>query len=254
MAMFIYGFSKLPEKPGWMLMTGGAAAGLLFYYAEKKTDTPVFDFRLFIRNRVFALSSVAALLHYAATAATGFFMSLYLQLVHHLDSRAAGLIMISQPLAMMILSPLAGRLSDKINPGIVASSGMALTASGIFSLCFISLGTPVAIIVLLLSIMGTGFAFFSSPNSNAVMSSVGKKHFGIASGVVGTMRVIGQSLSMGLAMMILTLYTGKQTVSEVHPDAFLKGMRTAFFIFSLLCILGIIASLARNNVKTNPEA
>ncbi len=54
--------------------------------------------------------------------------------------------------------------------------------------------------------MGIGFALFSSPNSNAIMSSVEKKHLGVASGVVGTMRMVGQMLSMGIAMMLLARF------------------------------------------------
>jgi hypothetical protein len=95
--------------------------------------------------------------------------------------------------------------------------------------------------------MGIGFGLFSSPNSNAIMSSVEKKHLGVASGVVGTMRMVGQMLSMGIAMMILSVYIGqKQITPDVYPG-FVAGMRTGFVIFSILCIIGIFASLARNS-------
>jgi hypothetical protein len=95
--------------------------------------------------------------------------------------------------------------------------------------------------------MGIGFGLFSSPNSNAIMSSVEKKHLGVASGVVGTMRMVGQMLSMGIAMMIISLYIGKKPVTpDVYPG-FMAGMRTGFIIFSMLCVLGIFASLARNS-------
>ncbi len=251
LALFIYGFSKLSGTTGWILMLCGLITGFLFFFSEKHTTHPVFDFGLFANNRIFTLSSLAALIHYAATAATGFFMSLYLQYIHGLNSNIAGLIMISQPLSMMALSPIAGKLSDKIKPGILASFGMGMTAVGLSSLCFISLHTSLPIIIFILIIMGIGFAFFSSPNSNAIMSSVEKKHFGIASGVVGTMRVIGQSFSMGITMMILTFYIGKQPVSQLQSEGLLHGMKTAFIIFSFLCIPGILASLARNKTKDN---
>jgi MFS family permease len=94
--------------------------------------------------------------------------------------------------------------------------------------------------------MGIGFGLFSSPNSNAIMSSVEKKHLGVASGVVGTMRMIGQMLSMGIAMMLLSLYLGKQAINPSNYSGFITGMRTGFIIFSVLCIAGIFASLARN--------
>jgi EmrB/QacA subfamily drug resistance transporter len=247
LASFMYGFSKLPSTLGWILLTTGLVFAITFLFFERNTDNPVFDIRLILRNRVFAFSGLAALIHYSATSATGFFISLYLQYVHGLDSRSAGLIMISQPVAMALLSPLAGKLSDKINPGKIASFGMGLTASGLVMLCFMNEQTPDYLIVLLLLIMGVGFGLFSSPNSNAIMSSVEKKHLGVASGLVGTMRMVGQMLSMGIAMMLLSLYLGKQAINPSNYSGLIAGMRTGFAIFSVLCVLGIFASLARNS-------
>jgi EmrB/QacA subfamily drug resistance transporter len=245
-ASFMYGFSKLPAAAGWYFLLSGLALGLLFLIFENRTSNPVFDIKLILQNRVFAFSGLAALIHYSATSATGFFISLYLQYLHGLDARSAGLIMISQPLAMTLLSPVAGKLSDKRNAGVIASLGMGLTATGLIFLCFITSQTSHLIIALLLILMGTGFGLFSSPNSNAIMSSVEKKHLGVASGVVGTMRMIGQMLSMGIAMMILSVYIGNQQITPGVFPGFVAGMRTGFIIFSILCVIGIFASLARN--------
>jgi hypothetical protein len=95
--------------------------------------------------------------------------------------------------------------------------------------------------------MGTGFGLFSSPNSNAIMSSVEKRHLGVASGVVGTMRMVGQMMSMGIAMMLIALFLGQQIINPETYPGLIKGMRMGFVIFSILSILGIFASLARNN-------
>ncbi len=245
-ASFMYGFSKLPSAAGWIFLGSALILGLLFVFFEKSITNPVFDIRLILRNRVFAFSGIAALIHYSATSATGFFISLYLQYLKGFDSQTAGFIMISQPVMMALLSPLAGKLSDKYNPGIIASIGMGLTATGLIMLCFVSETSPILLIISFLIIMGVGFGLFSSPNSNAIMSSVEKKHLGVASGVVGTMRMVGQMLSMGIAMMLLALYIGKEAiVPETYPGL-IKGMRTGFIIFSILCVLGIFASLARN--------
>ena len=246
LASFMYGFSKLPSTPGWIFLGSGIILATGFLLFEKKISNPVFDVRLILRNRVFAFSGIAALIHYSATSATGFFISLYLQYLKGFDARTAGLIMISQPVMMALLSPLAGKLSDKRNPGVIASLGMGLTATGLILLCFVNENTPVSSIVFLLLLMGTGFGLFSSPNSNAIMSSVEKRHLGIASGVVGTMRMVGQMLSMGIAMMLLALYIGKERINPSTYNGLMHSMKTGFMIFSVLCILGIFASLARN--------
>ena len=250
---FMYGFSRLPSAYGWVFLFAGILMAVAFLYFEKKIANPVFDVRLILRNRVFAFSGIAALIHYSATSATGFFVSLYLQYLKDLDARSAGLIMISRPVAMALLSPIAGKLSDKKNPGVIASTGMGLTATGLILLCFIKETTPVYLIVLLLLIMGIGFGLFSSPNSNAIMSSVDKRHLGVASGVVGTMRMVGQMMSMGIAMMLLALYIGKQTINPSTYPGLISAMRMGFVIFSILSVVGIFASLARNEKLGNKK-
>jgi EmrB/QacA subfamily drug resistance transporter len=245
-ASFMFGFSKLPSSAGWIILGSALILGLFFVFFEKNISNPVFDVRLILRNRVFAFSGIAALIHYSATSATGFFISLYLQYLKGFDARTAGFIMISQPVMMALLSPLAGKLSDRYNAGVIASFGMGLTATGLIMLCFVNETSPILLIISLLIIMGIGFAFFSSPNSNAIMSSVEKKHLGVASGVVGTMRMVGQMLSMGIAMMLLALYLGQEAIVPETYSGLIKGMKTGFAIFSVLCILGIFASLARN--------
>jgi len=243
---FMYGFSILPSSIGWIFLVTGALTAVVFIMFEKRGSNPVFDIRLMLHNRVFAFSGLAALIHYSATSATGFFISLYLQYIKDFDARSAGLIMISQPLAMALLSPMAGRLSDEFNAGVIASIGMGFTALGLILLCFITPATPVYMIIALLLLMGIGFGLFSSPNSNAIMSSVEKRHLGVASGVVGTMRMVGQMFSMGIAMMLIAVFIGKQTINPSTYHGLISGMRTGFVIFSLLSVAGIFASLARN--------
>ena len=242
----MYGFSKLPSSVGWICIAFAILFAVGFLVIENKISNPVFDIQLIMKNRIFAFSGIAALINYSATSAIGFFISLYLQYLKGLDARTAGLIMISQPIAMTLMSPLAGKLSDKKNPGTIASAGMGITASGLILFCFISESTPNYIIILLLLLMGIGFGLFSSPNSNAIMSSVEKRHLGVASGVVGTMRMVGQMMSMGIAMMLIALYIGKQTINPATYPGLISAMRTGFVIFSILSVLGIFASLARH--------
>jgi len=244
---FMYGFSRLPASMGWIVLSAGIIVAAVFVFVEKKTHNPVFDIRLMLHNRVFAFSGIAALINYMATSATGFFISMYLQYIKGFEAGEAGLIMISQPVAMTILSPLAGKLSDKYNPGVIASIGMGLTAAGLLMMCFITPETSFIVIIVLLLLMGIGFGLFSSPNSNAIMSSVEKRYLGVASGVVGTMRMAGQMMSMGIAMMLIALFIGKKPIDKSTFHGLMYGMKTGFVVFSLLSVTGIFASLARNS-------
>ncbi|HSO78014.1 MAG TPA: MFS transporter [Bacteroidales bacterium] len=247
LAAIMYGFSKLPSAAGWILTLTGIVLVPVFLLRETKTAHPLFDVSLIFRNRVFAFSSLAALIHYASTSAVGFFLSLYLQYLKGLGPRDAGFILMAWPVTMALLSPAAGKLSDKYNPGVLASAGMALTSIGLILLCFLSDATPFPFIIFILVLMGLGFSLFSSPNSNAIMSSVEKKQLGNASGMIGTMRMIGQTMSMGVAMMLIALFMGQQKINTDNYPQLLAAMKTGFIIFSVLCIAGIFASLARNS-------
>jgi len=245
----IYGFSQLPGLFGAILSISGILGIWLFIRYEKNHEFPVLNIRLFQNNRIFAFSNYAALINYSATFAIGFLLSLYLQYIKGLNPQQAGLILVIQPLLMAIFSPITGRLSDKINPGIIASIGMALISAGLFTISFIDGDTSLNFIIPILVVFGIGYALFSSPNTNAIMGSVEKKYYGIASGTVGTMRLVGQMASMAIAMLLFSIFIGKVEINPSNFDAFILSIRTAFIIFALLCFIGVFFSLARNNKK-----
>jgi EmrB/QacA subfamily drug resistance transporter len=245
-ASLMYGVSVIFTIQGKVLIAVGAVLVPLFLWREKKASYPLFDMSLLSHNRVFAFSSMAALIHYAATSAVAFFLSLYLQYMKGLGARDAGFVLMASPIMMALLSSSAGKLSDRYNPGVLASLGMGLTSMGLVVLAFISERTSVALIVGTLAIMGIGFALFSSPNSNAIMSSVEKRQLGNASGMLGTMRNVGQTSSMAIALLLLALYMGRESIQPSNYALFMNSMKTGFVIFLVLCILGVMASLARN--------
>ncbi len=245
LSLSIFAFSRLPETTAFLLLGAGLAGLVGFVLFETRQKAPLLDVGLFHRNRVFAFSSLAALINYAATFAVGFLLSLYLQKARGLSPKEAGIILVCQPLVQALLSPLAGRLSDRIDPRTVASSGMALCFVGLVLLNFIDAKTSLYFLVACLIFLGLGFAFFSSPNTKAIMSAVDRNTFGVASAVVGTMRQVGMTFSMGVVMMILAVHIGQAQVSPENAEAFISGMHTAFTVFAALCFLGIFASLAR---------
>ncbi|MHC1708642.1 MAG: MFS transporter [Bacteroidales bacterium] len=245
----MYGFSIFPSLTGIFLVVAGALTMMLFIYLEKKITSPVLNLMHFKNNIIFIFSSIAAFINYSATFAVGFLLSLYLQYIKGFSPQDAGLILVAQPVTMALFSPLAGRLSDKIEPRIVASIGMLLCTTGLFTLVFLNHDTSVTSIVITLLLLGMGFALFSSPNTNAIMSSVERKYYGIASAAVGTMRLTGQAISMSIAMLVFTVIIGKVTITpEVFP-LFLQSTHIAFIIFAILCLLGIFASLARGKLR-----
>jgi len=250
----MYGFSRLPSLPGLSLTAAGILALAGFVLFELRVTSPLLDLRLFRRNRIFAFSNLAALLNYSATSAVAFLMSLYLQYIKGLPPHKAGLVLVAQAVVMAVTSPFAGRLSDRSEPRLIASLGMALSAAGLLLFSFLGPATSLGFIVASLVCLGLGFGLFSSPNTNAVMCSVEKRHLGIAAAALGTMRLTGQMLSAGTVMMVFALVMGRAPITpSVHP-LFLRSARVAFVFFAALCVAGVFASLARGKRGRNGES
>ncbi len=249
----IYGFSRLPSATGAALTLAGILLLTLFTLWERRARTPVLELNLFRHNPAFTFSNLAALINYSATSAVGFLLSLYLQSVRGVTPQRAGVILLAQPVIQALFSPLAGWISDRVEPRIVASTGMALTVVGLALLYPLGPSTAIPYVVGVLALLGFGFALFSSPNTNAVMSSVDRAHYGIASATLGTMRLTGQMLSMGIVMLIFALFMGETAVTPETAARFLTSARAAFGVFVVLCILGVFASLARGNIRANHQ-
>ena len=243
----MYGFSQLPDLAGAALIALGLIGFLGFGFWELNAKSPVLNLGLFRRNRIFTFSNLAALIHYAAVYAVSFLLSLYLQYLKGLAPQQAGLVLIFQPVVQFLFSPAAGRLSDRVEPRILASAGMVFTATGLFLLVFLSPATPMWAIVANLILLGFGYALFSSPNMNAIMGSVQPKFYGVASGMLATMRLIGQMLSMGIATLLFALFLGPVEITEDLYPLFASSVRAAFVVFAVLCVMGVFASLARGD-------
>jgi len=245
----MYGFSLLPGMWGVFFILLGIIGVWAFVKWEIKSESPVFDIDLFRNNKVFAFSNLAALINYSAIFAVSFLLSLYLQFIKGLSPQDAGMILISQPIVQAVFSPFAGRLSDRIEPRMVASTGMALTTVGLFLFIFLNERIATPFIIANLAFMGLGFALFSSPNTNAVMSSVEKRFYGIASGTLGTMRATGNMFSMGIVMLIFSLHIGRAQITPSYYPLFMKSLKSTFIIFTALSLAGIFASLSRGRVR-----
>jgi EmrB/QacA subfamily drug resistance transporter len=249
LVLMMYGATLLPGWVGFAMTVAGCAGLVLFVLWELRVRHPVFEVTLFKENRLFAFSSLAALINYAATFAVTFLLSLYLQYIKGLNPQQAGVILVAQPVVMAVMSPVAGRFSDRIEPRVIASTGMGLTVTGLLLLLLLGDATSSAFVVAVLVLMGFGFALFSSPNMNAIMGAVEPRHFGIASGAVATMRLLGQMISMVIATVVFAIMFGSQAIEPANYHQFLTGIRIIFSICAGLCAMGIFFSLVRGNLR-----
>jgi EmrB/QacA subfamily drug resistance transporter len=252
LSLAMYGFSTLPRLAGLTTTAAGLLGLIAFVRHESRSPSPLLDMNLFRHNTVFALSNLAALINYAATFAVGFLLSIYLQRIQGWSPQEAGLVLIAQPVVQAILSPMAGRLSDRMEPRIVASSGMAVITVGLLALTRVHLATGLPYIIACLMWLGAGFALFSSPNTNAIMSAVERRHYGVAGAMVGTVRQVGMMFSMGIVILMLALKLGDADIVPAHHGDYVTTMRLAFAVFAVLCAGGVLASWSRGKLNRTP--
>ena len=225
-------------------MAGGCLLFALFLLEQRFAGSPLLDLAFF-RNVTFSMSNLAALLHYSSTFAISFLLSLYLQLVRGLDEMSAGLVLLLQPVVMALFSPSAGKISDRFQARLVASFGMAMTSLWIFLLSSLEKDTPFSLVGGALLVVGIGFAFFSSPNSNAIMGSVRSDQLGVASSFMAIMRIFGQAISMAVVTLLLQGYVVSGGGMEDYLASLLQGIHGILRLFAGICCVGVAVSLMR---------
>jgi MFS family permease len=243
----------------WLLLGLAPVALAAFVKVESRAAAPLVDLDLLRHNRLFAAANLASLLNYCALYAISVLTAVQLQLVLGHPARITGWIMLGQPLVQAGLSPLAGRLSDRIGSRTLATSGMLIVATGMVLLALIGRHASVPEVVGSLALVGLGMAAFSAPNTSAIMGSVQRHQLSVASAFLGTMRVTGQSLSVGVLGSIAASRLGpggwnlllRHAGGAGVADAFAWGYQAAMLTGALLAVLGAWASMTRGSHKTN---
>ncbi len=237
----------------WGLLGLSLLALVAFLRREGRAQAPLVDLDLLRHNRLFAAANIAALLNYMALFGIAILTAIELQLVEGVTARVTGWVMLAQPVMQALLSPLAGRLSDRLGSRLLSTAGMLLTAAGMGLLARVGSQPGLGPVVGALALVGLGMAAFSSPNTSAIMGSVSRDQLSMASAFLSTMRVMGQALSVALLGGIaasrlgpggwrLLLHAGR---SPAAADAFARGYSAAMVTGAGLALLGAWASLAR---------
>lgn len=242
MVLAMFGLSELANLSwAWGALLGGLFVFGFFVRHELQAKDPILPLYILSGNREFSLSNLAAMINYSATFGISFLLSIYLQSVLGLSSREAGFMMLIQPIVMAMLSPVTGKLSDQYAPGKLASLGMGVTALGLLGMVITVHLRSLWLVVPVVMVIGVGFALFAAPNNNAIMSSVPKKYYSLATPMLGTVRLVGQVTSVAIVTMILSLGWSFLTPS----DELLRNIEISFIVFTILCIIGVVPSAAR---------
>ncbi len=252
--MLLYGFRSIPELYSYILIGCSIITLIVFVWWEWRIDYPILQFRLFQKNRFFTFANLAAFTYYTATAATTFLLSLFLQNIQGYTASIAGLILLARPGIQAILSPIGGTLSDVIDHRIITTLGISIGTIGLVLLIFLEANSPLVLIIMSLLCGGIGFGLFSSPNANSIMSSVPRKNYGVASALVGTMRTIGQTMSLGFVTLLFTIILGDITLGAPnYSELFLKSTKITFIVFSSIAFISLIISFMRGKNNFYPQ-
>jgi len=247
-SLVMLGASHLGDRPGLGggMMAAGLAGLVGFTALESRTAHPLLDVALFANSRFFSLSCVAAMGIYAATLGVMFFMSLYLQVARGLTASQAGLVLLIQPIIQTVVSPLAGRMADRIPPERLANLGMAVSTVGlVLAAALLGPDTPLWLVGIVLACIGLGVGIFITPNTVAILGGAEPRQYGMASGIVGTMRTLGLAASMTTVTLVFSLLMGGQAVSPQTVPGFLTSMQICLMAFAAYSCIGLGASLGR---------
>lgn len=196
----------------WYLIVAGAAVavacGYVFIRRESHQDYPLFPVDL-LRIPLFSLSIVTSVFSFVAQMLAMVSMPFFLQRVLGRSEVATGLLLTPWPLATMIFAPLAGRLLEKVKAGLLGCIGMLIFAAGLLLLAVLPAHPSDADIIWRMAVCGCGFGLFQTPNNSTIIASAPESRSGGASGMLGTARLMGQTLGASLVALMFKVFPGQ---------------------------------------------
>jgi MFS family permease len=227
-------------------------------WVERCAAAPVLDLAL-LRNRVFVSANLSLIACMLALFAVGFLLPFYFEELRGFDTLESGLLLMPLALTLAAVAPFSGSLADRLGSPWLPPLGLAIAAAGLVLLSALSQDSPIAFIVLGLVVIGLGQGLFQSPNARALTGAAPASEQGVASGILATGRVVGQSVSVAVAGAVFTtlggaaagqtLASSRQTLSGAQVVAlqqmFIAGLRAAFLVCAGLAALGVATALVR---------
>jgi len=245
---FIYGFSNVAvmgigAPVVFMSIVIFAASFVLFIVIEKRKMHPVVHLNLF-QNWVFSTSVIASLLSFVTMFTPTVLIPFYYQKVLGISPQTAGLYMMAFPVAMAVVSPFSGALSDRIGSAILTTAGMVINGIALILLANISLQTPIVLILIYVALMGLSLGLFQSPNNSSIMGSVPKNKLGAANGITQLIKNIGMVIGIAFSVSFFTAFLGTSPIHE--GTAFLQSAKYVYYIAAGLSFIGAVVSSVRN--------
>lgn len=237
----------------------------LLVWVERRTATPMLDFSLF-RDRSYSMANLSTFLNSFARISVVLLANLYFQSVLHLDAFWAGFKVLPVTIGMLIASPLAGGLSNRVPARVLSTTGLGVSAIGLIGLMW-SLHPGVSYIPTAIGMLLVGFGsgLFLTPNTRSIMTSVPASRRGFANGLRSMLQNMGQVLSTAISLTIVTatlphhlqdaVYSGNMIgLSKSNVFSMVIGYRWAIAALLLATVIGMLASSQRGNARGTQTA
>jgi EmrB/QacA subfamily drug resistance transporter len=240
------------QEKGWdstfitFLFISSIVFFILFIKIEIKATQPVLDLRHF-RNRQFASANISALISFMAMFSVILLMPFFLQDELYYSPQKLGIVFMSVPLVMSVVSPVSGWLSDRTSSYVLSSIGIGIASLSILSLGFLSTDSSFIDVAIRLSLLGLGMGLFQPPNNSIIMGSLPKEQLGIAAGVLGTMRNTGMVIGVAVSGAI---FSNRYVFYGNNVSSFLPSFRDTYIVSAIICALAVIISLVRTKPKS----
>ncbi|PIE81310.1 MAG: MFS transporter [Chloroflexi bacterium] len=237
-------------EPRILILFGIALIFLpIFMWVEKRHPQPMLDLRLF-QNSVFSLSLLIGSMVFIAIAGTTLLLPFYLQNMRGYAPQQVGLMMAMIPIFLGVAAPLSGSASDKYGTRRIASLGLLVVVAGYWVMSSFDTLTTLLLFALGTVPIGTGVGIFQSPNNSAVMGAVPPQRLGVASGLLGLSRTLGQTTGIALfgalwagrvASSLGETPAGGATTAPISAQ--ISGLQDTFMVMMVLMALALVLSV-----------
>ncbi|MBR0471087.1 MAG: MFS transporter [Methanosphaera sp.] len=239
--LFVYGFTRILEITGQLITVTGIVLLVGFALWELRSNNPVFDMKLF-KNVRFTAANLACLFSYFATFMITYVYNYHLQYIMGMSSQTAGMFLIITPFIMIFMSLLSGWLIKKFRGEIITGVGLAILAIAFMLLCTLNSSTPLELILVAMFLHGVGYGLFSSPNTVLITTSVPEEEASKASASLSAMRLIGQTVSLGIFTTVFAIIMGNVVIEPRYYNLLMDSSHVVAILAVVFVVIGSIIS------------
>jgi len=242
----------------------------LFVLTELRVKHPLIDLKLF-KNSTFLIGNLTGMMSYYVLFAVLFLMPFYLEKVLNYSPALTGTLLTPIPLAMAVVAPFAGHISDKYGARIMTAAGMLVSAAATFALLFLGVQSHLVLLIGELVLLGVGMGMFTPPNNSAIMGAAPKDKLGLAGGVLNMMRSLGLIFGVDISGLIFTklehkyladsgyghvehIFSNGNIPLDVKDHAFMRGFIVVIGVLMVINLIAAFLSTVKKEIKVDAAA